>query len=739
MKKPLTIFFFFVFSSLIYAQNADYSKMSGFIRDIALNNPSSSLSKSSGTSQKERFVTALVKIKDEAGLKVLENQGCKFLGRVSNICIASIPLSGIEPLSLQKSITRIEANKPCHLLMDTAATIIDALSAYSGKNMTQAYTGKGVLIGVEDVGFDLTHPNFYDALGIKYRLKRFWDQLTPDSLGGKRKYVGAEYTTQDEMLAYRCSFDSKIEFHGTHTSGSAVGSGYTTPYRGIAYESDIALVNNTVTDDTIFVDKNDIYKYTSAVDALGFKYLFDCADSLNMPCVISFSEGMNEDFDGSSLLFEEMLDSLVGKGRIIVASAGNYGHYMTYLHKAGTESRAASFVIASKNEYNLRMKADGPFTISLVDYDDKTKTPADSIAITSEQIKNSADSIYVDSLVSKLNPVSYKIKLSLFKSVYDAADTAVNISIKGSVKSGSGETMAIILGGDGTDIKVFGDSDTPFFKSADNSAYNDAAFGYSIVSPSSGKRIISVGSTAYRDGCFNYLNEYNKSYWGKSGERAYFSSIGPTLDGRTKPDVLAPGANIVSSYNSSFLLEHPSYDVQVVSKASFRDSTYCWGAMSGTSMSTPIVAGTIALWLQAKPDLTPEEIMDVIANTSRHHDVAASYPNNYYGYGEIDAYKGLLYILGLLNVKDISDAHPKNVSISPTADGTIKIMWAHQPEHPFTVNVYTVSGMCIYSRTISDISDTEYSLDADKLQPGVYAVQINGSDADAVGSSLIRF
>ena len=66
-------------------------------------------------------------------------------------------------------------------------------------------------------------------------------------------------------------------------------------------------------------------------------------------------------------------------------------------------------------------------------------------------------------------------------------------------------------------------------------------------------------------------------------------------------------------------------------------------------MSTPVVTGIVALWLQAKPDLTTEEVKDVIAHTARHSDPSLTYPNNEYGYGEIDAYKGLLYILNLTN------------------------------------------------------------------------------------------
>ena len=64
----------------------------------------------------------------------------------------------------------------------------------------------------------------------------------------------------------------------------------------------------------------------------------------------------------------------------------------------------------------------------------------------------------------------------------------------------------------------------------------------------------------------------------------------------------------------------------------------------GTSMACPIVTGVIALWLQVCPTLTLEQIKDVFANTCTHYDEGLSYPNNYYGLGEIDALAGIEYI-----------------------------------------------------------------------------------------------
>lgn len=62
-------------------------------------------------------------------------------------------------------------------------------------------------------------------------------------------------------------------------------------------------------------------------------------------------------------------------------------------------------------------------------------------------------------------------------------------------------------------------------------------------------------------------------------------------------------------------------------------------------MSSPVVAGAIALWLQADPTLSPSDCLCIFAKTCRHYDATLTYPNNLYGYGEIDVTAGLEEVL----------------------------------------------------------------------------------------------
>ena len=88
-------------------------------------------------------------------------------------------------------------------------------------------------------------------------------------------------------------------------------------------------------------------------------------------------------------------------------------------------------------------------------------------------------------------------------------------------------------------------------------------------------------------------------------------------------------------------------------------------------MSTPAAAGAIALWLQACPTLTPDQVRELIAATSRRHDPSLDYPNNYYGYGEIDVYAGLLRLLGFTAIPDVSQRQAQGVAIRPVGDGQL--------------------------------------------------------------------
>ena len=266
--------------------------------------------------------------------------------------------------------------------------------------------------------------------------------------------------------------------------------------------------------------------------------------------------------------------------------------------------------------------------------------------------------------------------------------------------------------------------------------------GRTIHSPASAPRVICVGATGYRTGIINYRGEYHKFDQGNDGRRSDYSSIGPTFDGRIKPDVMAPGTNIISSYSSYYLENNPeASDIgSDVEHFDFRGRTYAWNSNAGTSMSTPAVGGAIALWLQAKPTLTPEEAMDVIAHTSSHYDESLSYPNNEYGYGQIDVYRGLLYILGIDKIEGLSQHQPKALTILPVGQGRVQLRFEGDnalPSHGVLVQIFNISGQLVGTQKLTSVSET-HTLDLSSLPHGVYAIQVTTGQPQTTGSTLVR-
>lgn len=158
---------------------------------------------------------------------------------------------------------------------------------------------------------------------------------------------------------------------------------------------------------------------------------------------------------------------------------------------------------------------------------------------------------------------------------------------------------------------------------------------YTIGSPGAAADALTVGAMA---------DPGEKGFF-----QAYFSSRGPTADGRIKPDVSAPGYNIMSVASGTV--------TGYISK-------------SGTSMATPFVAGTVALMLDANPALTPGEIKTKIASTVLDFGPAGQDVD--YGWGRLQSYEA--------------------IKSAGAFSGTGPVI----PQHYYFTGAITVSGQNIY-------------------------------------------
>ncbi|GAB3059216.1 S8 family peptidase [Virgibacillus ainsalahensis] len=153
------------------------------------------------------------------------------------------------------------------------------------------------------------------------------------------------------------------------------------------------------------------------------------------------------------------------------------------------------------------------------------------------------------------------------------------------------------------------DNGISVFAAAGNSGPDPQTIG----SPGTSPKIITVGAADDND----------------TAERsdvtvADFSSRGPTIDGYTKPDLLTPGVNIVS-------LRAPGSFIAKTNKSARVDSDYI--TLSGTSMATPICAGVAAQLLEQNPELSPDQVKDMLIAASE--DIGQ--PPNAQGHGYLDA------------------------------------------------------------------------------------------------------
>ena len=708
------------------AERPRYDKLSPMLRQMVRKN----IGDKNQAMQQDKTICAFVQVND-GGEELLRKNGCRLLEQVGDICIAMIPQHRLGELSRDGRIRRIEANRNKSVLNDSVARALNVNPVREGWELPQAFTGQGVVVGVMDVGFDLTHPTFYTRDLSDYRIRRFWDMLSADTVGSQLP-VGRDFEGRDELLAVAHARDGLDQTHGTHTTGTAAGSGYDSPYSGMAPESDICLVANAVTQDTIYIAPEDYDKYTFALDALGFKYIFDYAERRGMPCVINFSEGSVQDFWGYDVLYYEMLQRITGPGRIIVSAAGNNGGDKMWFSKPRGEMSAGSFFTAYSREGIVTLKGDRHFMLRMVAYQGNDR---DTLTISTSDIVAQQDSLFTGRVATASDSV--KVMIEAYPSCYAEGETCYDIALTATRRLGSTPSISMEVIGEDADVEAFVVSGR-FIDDAFNSSLSAGEKSRSILSPSSAPCVICVGATAYRQYVINYEGTRKTADNGTDGVRAPSSAVGPTYDGRIKPDVMAPGINVISAFNSYYLENHPNAnDVKWdVAHFDFNGRTYAWNSNSGTSMASPVVAGIVALWLQACPTLTADDVRDVFSHTCRHYNPAMGYPNNYYGYGEIDAYRGLLYILGAEAITGVS-ATPTKAKVSICSDGQLEMVLPAPSTTAARVSVYSLKGQLVARGLLAPGCDRQ-QMRLPALRGGdVYVVQIDG-DSNCSGSMLVR-
>lgn len=639
-------------------------------------------------------------------------QGLTAGSKIGSIWTTKAEREQIENMLLSPAIKRIEISRVVfpQFKVDDVSRIASKVHLVQnnplGWGIPMPYTGKDVIVGIIDIGFQPDHPTFYDSSGQVNRVQRYWDQL--DETGNPP--AGFNYGSLHSTLADMVATVDKEELHGSHVAGIAGGSGYGSKnrmYAGMAYESDLVFVNIRFYDNQYPASAKGDYLVASPAIIDGLNYIFQYADSVGKPAVVNLSWGMHTGPHDGTSLFDLAIENLTGKGKLFVGSAGNSNWTRTHI---GASLKLDTLRTLPFNNRNVRDdvedmyidmwgSAGTEFQISfgLADTNGNRlgqspyfNTQTDTIIQGILTVLN--DSFGFDTLEYSLSIISRYAANNKPNILFELRNyTPQTRRTTLFVYSDSSEVHAWNSGqiqswGEGGFAAAFwGHANVPGFSSG-NSNYVVGENG------GTGKQTITVG--AYNSSV-NMTAIDGTPIFGGWGNRSPFSSRGPTVDGRIKPDISAPGENVISAFNrharSSFQLS------EVLDTFSWQGHTEYWGSASGTSMASPNATGIIALFLQANDTLDPDGVLEVLQNTALIDTETGQVPNNDWGYGKIDAYEGLRYIRNSVGIREIE---PATWKLFPNpSQGTIHI-WGSVPDAAF--RVYDLQGRMLSSGNLSD-------------------------------------
>ncbi len=529
----------------------------------------------------------------------LIKKGAKVGSRIGNIITIRGSENSWEYLSTYVGFDYLQVAQKVTPNMARALPDLRAKKVHIGEGLTQKYTGKDVIIGITDWGFDYTHPMFYDTALQHTRILAAWDQFKKSGSSPARFGYGTEYIGEAELLNAKSDTANIYDFatHGSHVAGIAGGSGPGNISSGVAFEANYLLV-------TFLVDE------AAVIDA--FSWMKQKAEEANKRLVVNMSWGLDNlgTLDGTSLI-SQAINQMSKEGVVFVTSGGNNGDENLHIKKefnSDTLKTGIAFYPYSAHPemwgQNITMWGEPgkPFGAGFMVYNTANKLLLESSLFNSGQgpffidsfLLVNADTIFYRAEVERAH---YLNNRPLVRLVLKNTNTALKIGIKAFAKSGTIHLWNVVelnndVGNWGLPlVKYFAD-----WTAGDNR--------YSLGEPAITQSAITVAAHASEfvrpDGVV------------VGGAKASFSSIGPTMDDRQKPDVSAPGVGIESSISSFTTASFTTSGV-----FSFNGKNYPFARFSGTSMSSPATTGVVALMLQANPYLTSQEVKTILKQTAR--------------------------------------------------------------------------------------------------------------------------
>lgn len=664
-------------------------------------------------------ISAFINIDASFDKSEVEALGGRVTNIIGNVAAIRIDAAGIDKVAGINGVKYVQTASRVNQFLDIAKQETGADFVQEGHDGVDSYTGKGVVVGIVDAGFDYTHAAFKDKDG-KCRIKRVWEQAsTPyGNYTSPEKYgYGIELDT-DELIASALG-DITNNSHGTHVTGIAAGydSFREGTLNGTAPEADIVLVS-------MGESSRDNVNLTNAIS-----YIYEYADEMGLPCVVNLSLGSHAGPHDGSSTFDQLADAMQGKGRLIVGSAGNHRSDKFHIEKvfSGADDKELRTFIFFKagpstafngQEVDIWGEEGTDFEVMLSVYNSAQGTESDSIVVfptstASQNItlgSNCIGTINIASETSPLNNKKHVLITSNLTGMKKNTDIAITIIPKSEGK-----------------VNVWADNVYAGLTSNGIEGFT-APTNESTIAEIGGtaKRILSVGAYTTRNE-FTIENGGTSELMEQVGDISSFSSYGPTADGRTKPEITAPGCYIISAINNN----DATGTIPVAYTFNGEDRTYKYGFMQGTSMSAPFVTGIVATWLQANAELTPEDVLGIATSTARqdeHTGEIDANGDNSWGYGKIDAFNGLVKCLEMKDAGCISINNGLDGSISLTGN-SINIRFAKSASDN-EVQIINAKGMIMTTFKLGNAKAGECrQLNIDTLPQGMYIIRfINGKD-----------
>lgn len=618
----------------------------------------------------------------------LDAMGVSYHRVARSLLTAKVSPADIYTVAGIDAVRKVAGLDKHYLHLDNARTMTQAGDVQTGKDLETPFTGKGVTIGVIDQGFQYNHPAFRVSADST-RIVGVWNIAKGES----------PYTTSAAIL--NKAEDNITEAHGTHVAGIAAGgkTGSST-YYGIAPDAHLVVVSS--------------YDFTTHDVVSGVSFVKEMAGKYGEPWVVNMSIGSNLCTHDGADDIELALDSIASDGRaIFVSSAGNEGEDTLHARYDFTDGNDTCLFVVQRSEDTqaLRIIFAGtdatPFSVQPVYLNMSNGT---YIAPTKKELQRNGN-LFAEGV----NEGRRYYSLALMPIRSDMSKLADTYQPAFVVKGKAGHSVhAFLNSGEGNS----------FVTSAKNvCAAPDALM--SVGSPAGARSVIAVGAYASKKNWQSVDGKvygYNSGSFQPLGTLAGFSSVGPMIDSTLlKPDVCAPGFGVVSAVKR--VGDYADTDSWNVEKTTYDGVDYYYGVMQGTSQASPVVAGIVALWLQANPALTSNEVFDIIRTSSVTDEYTGAAWNYRWGYGKINAYRGLQLALQKVAGIDriVKSETPVTIEKGPAE---WKILF-NSDEPSVGMQLCTADGRTVMLRTLTGVrAGDEQRIRLSEYPSGIYILRI---------------